>query len=524
MLPRTLMHRAAQLWPQSIAAICNDESRTYAALEERSNRLANALLAHGLSPGDRVATWMENSVRCIETDFALAKAGIVRVSLNPKLSAREAEYILADSDARALIHDAAFDAVIAQALPQLPLLATRIRIPAGGADAGSLTGNVRNYEAFLESGTAAVPATTFDPEHLYCLFYTSGTTGKPKGVMLSHRSILNVAYNLLSETGPMQVGERILLMQPLTHGAGFFVLPYAMKGGTVVIMPQFDPDEVIRLAAKHAVETIKLVPTMLQRILRIPGLDKVRLPRLRSIIYGASPMPTEPLKQAVRIFGTRLVQIYGQSECPATLCILTADEHRLDSPTPERLSSVGRAWNTVEIRIVDEAGNDVPAGSMGEVVLRGPHLMSGYWKLPELTAETIRQGWLHTKDMGQCDAAGFVYLLGRKDEMIISGGYNIAPREIEEVLYEHAGVQEAAVIGEADAEWGQAVVAYAVLKDAACDPQDILRHARDVLGFKRPKRLYLLDELPKNTTGKIQKKALNPGLARRTIELKDTAA
>ena len=227
-------------------------------------------------------------------------------------------------------------------------------------------------------------------------------------------------------------------------------------------------------------------------------------------------MPNEPLRQAIEVFGPeKLVQIYGQSECPVTLTILTADEHRLDNPHPERLTSAGRPWTGVQVRIEDDQGNILPDGQVGEVVLRGPHMMSGYWKRPELSAETVRNGWLHTKDMGMKDAAGMVYLLGRKDEMIISGGYNIAPREIEDVLYQHAAVAEAAVVGEADPEWGQAVVAYLSLKDEKADLAEILQFAKAPLGFKRPKRLYVLKELPKNAAGKIQKKGLKPEMATR---------
>lgn len=501
------LHRAARLHGSRPLAICGDERRTYAEMEERTNRLANALLASGLEIGDRVGTWLENSIRCLELDFALAKAGLVRVSLNPKLSARESEFILADAEAKAFFHDASFDAGVAELRPNVPSLRRVVRIDAAR----------KQYEDFLAGGGAQAPGVRFDPEHIYCLFYTSGTTGRPKGVMLSHRCILHVSYNLCMETGPWETGEKILLMQPMSHGAGFFVLPYVFKGGCCVIMPQFDPAEVLRLSAEHGVETIKLIPTMLQRILRVPGVEQVKLPKLRAMIYGASPMPYEPLRKAIEVFGPeKLIQIYGQSECPVTLTILPANEHRLDNPHPERLTSAGRAWTNVEVRMEDDAGNAVPDGTIGEVVLRAPHMMTGYWKRPELSAETVREGWLRTKDMGKRDAAGMIYLLGRKDEMIISGGYNIAPREVEDVLYQHAAVQEAAVLGEADPEWGQAVVAYVALRDAQADLGEILAFTKKPLGFKRPKRLYVMTELPKNAAGKIQKSALKPALALRS--------
>jgi acyl-CoA synthetase (AMP-forming)/AMP-acid ligase II len=333
--------------------------------------------------------------------------------------------------------------------------------------------------------------------------------------MLSHRAMLHVAWNLLMEVGPIAIGEKILLMQPLSHGAGFFVLPQYMKGGSSIIMRDFDPDEVMRLARVHKIEVIKLIPTMLQRILRVPGLEAMKLPNLRYMIYGASPMPTEPLRRAIAVFGPdRLVQIYGQSECPVTLSILPAEEHRLDQPHPGRLLSAGRPWATVEMRVVDDDFADVVKGGIGEIALRAPNMMSGYWKREDLSFEAIRDGWLKTKDMGRIDEHGFVYLLGRKDEMIISGGYNIAPREVEDVLYQHESVQEAAVIGEPDTEWGQAVVAYIVLRQGHAGREaELLNFGRDQLGFKRPKRVYLMGELPKNAAGKIQKSVLKPALS-----------
>lgn len=506
------VRRCATLYGDAIAARCDDEVRTFAEIEERSNRLAQALLARGLQHGDRVATWMENSIRCVELDFALAKAGLIRVSLNPRLTAREAQYILQDSDARCFVWGASFDDQVAAATQDTPQLMLRLRAGEGAPVAA--TGS-EDFEQFLAGGAASAPARQVDGEDIYCLFYTSGTTGRPKGVMLSHRSILHVSWNLLMELGPIEIGENILLMQPLSHGAGFFVLPQWMKGGCSVIMRNFDPAEVMRLAAQHEIEVIKLIPTMLQRILRVPGLAGMKLPKLRALVYGASPMPAEPLKQAIEVFGAgKLVQIYGQSECPVTLTVLPGSEHRLDQAHPERLLSAGRPWSTVEVRVVNDEFEDLPTGGIGEVVLRGPHMMSGYWKREDLTSEVLRDGWLKTKDMGRIDEHGYVYLLGRKDEMIISGGYNIAPREVEDVLYQHQGVQEAAVVGEPDGEWGQAVVAYVVMREGHTDrSQDLIAFSREQLGFKRPKRVYRLAELPKNAAGKIQKSALKPSLA-----------
>lgn len=500
--------RTAKLHEDKIAAICCDEQLTYGQIHQRSNKLAQALLAQGLKPGDRVGTLMENSLRCVEVDFALAKAGLVRASINPRLPASDGEYILSDSDAKALIHDIEFESMVAEMLPTLPLIDTRIRT-SGDADSHAL-----DYESFMATGEPATPGVKVDAEDLYCLLYTSGTTGRPKGVMLSHRSFMQVSNNFRIELGPTDVGQKILLMQSMTHGACLFLLASWMTGGTAVIMSHFDAEKALRLAAEHEVESIKLIPTMLQRILRLPNIDEVKLPKLRQIIYGASPMPTDALNRAIEVFGDgKLLQIYGQSEAPATISVLPASEHRRDNPNRERLSSSGRAWATVAVRVVDDNGQEVPEGEPGELQVQAPQLMSGYWKRPDLTEEVIRDGWLCTKDMARLDSAGYIYLLGRKDEMIISGGYNMAPREIEEELHNHPAVLDAAVVGEPDTEWGQVVVAYVVLKDFSITAAELIAAVKPVLGYKRPRRIYVLDEMPKNATGKIQKKALSPDMA-----------
>lgn len=511
MIVGTQIARAVRRYGDEIAAICGEERRTFAEIDARTNRLANALLALGLRKGDRVATLLENSIRCVEADFALAKAGLVRVSLNPRSTAKDASYILADSGARIVIYGAGYASVAAEAARAGTEVARWIRVAEFASDPQAPFESA-DYDALLAGASPVRPVADLDPEDLYCLFYTSGTTGRPKGVMLSHRAILHVSYNLLLDTGPQASGEKVLLMQPMSHGAGFFVLPWFMRGGASVIMRQFDPAEVLRLARVHEIETIKLIPTMLQRMLRVEGAYPIALPKLRQIIYGASPMPTEALRDAIAKFGPRFVQIYGQSEAPVTMTVLPLEDHEPTCPNPERLSSAGRPWTTVEMKIVDDAGQDLPIDSVGEVVLRAPQLMSGYWKRADLTEETLRGGWLHTKDMGRMDAHGYVYLLGRKDEMIISGGYNIAPREIEEAIYLHGSVQEAAVVGEPDPEWGQAVVAYVVLRDRT-STVELGEFLKPHLGFKRPKRIYRVRELPKNSNGKIQKTALSPAIA-----------
>lgn len=503
------IRRAAVRFSAETAALCGDERRSYAEIDERSSRLANALLGLGLAPGDRVMTLLENSIRCIEVDFALARAGLVRVSMNPATPARDIRYVLEDSGAVAFIHDAALEQVVLASLEgpdrELVRLAVHRSAP-GNRDALC-------YETALAGADARPPRCPCGPEDLYCLFYTSGTTGRPKGVMLSHRSILQVTFNLMMEVGPRGPGEKILLMQPMSHGAGFFVLPWFLRGGACVVMPRFDPCEVLRLVREVQIETVKLVPTMLQRILACDSpVTAGDLPWLRQIIYGASPMPIEALRAGLRRFGNCFVQIYGQSEAPVTITVMHAVEHATEGADAARLASAGMAWPTVELRIVDPEGRDLPPGEVGEVLVRAPQVMAGYWNRPELTRTTLRDGWLHTRDLGRMDEQGFLFLIGRLDDMIISGGYNIAPREVEEVLYRHPAVREAAVIGEPDADWGAAVVAYVVL-GSPVSVEELHSFARSEIGFKSPKRFYRLAELPKNANGKIQKIALTADVA-----------
>jgi long-chain acyl-CoA synthetase len=508
--------RAVRRFPDATAVICGGESYSFRELDERTNRLGNAMLALGLCCGDRIVTLLENSVRCVEVDFALAKAGLVRVSLNPRSTAKDVRYILEDSDARAIIVDSGLDSLVGD----YDEVAVEYKIRIGQTAAVGM--DVLDYYALINSGSVAPLIGQFDSEQIYCLFYTSGTTGRPKGVMLSHRAILHVAFNLLMDVGPSQIGEKILLIQPMSHGAGFFVLPWLMRGGTSIIMRDFDPAQVLRLMKELAIETVKLIPTMIQRILQVDGAFPIHLPHLRRLIYGASPMPTPVLRDAISKFGLTLVQIYGQSEAPVTISTLSIADHDPDGAHPNRLASAGVPFTTVDIGIIGDTGNLLPPGEAGEVVVRAPHLMSGYWKLPELYAKATRDGWLHTSDYGRIDENGYLFLLGRKDEMIISGGYNVAPFEVEEALYLHPAVREAAVVGEPDPEWGSAVTAYVALRTTVSETEfaDFLKVH---LGFKRPKRIYYLDVLPKNANGKIQKSALKPELARKSTSTRSSA-
>jgi len=505
------IRRAARCYPERIAAICDEERRSLREIDERSNRLARAMLEHGIAAGERVLVLLENSIRCIEVDFGLSKAALVRVSLNPRVSAPELEYILQDAEPSAIVHGSNFSGLVADVLRRTESACRTICVEEPGAPRGDDAGT--DYEALLAAASADELPVLAGEDDLHSIAYTSGSTGRPKGVMLTHRAIVQVACNVLLELGPEAPGEKVLLLQPLSHGSAYFVLAYFMRGCAVVLMRQFNVSTVVRLLQDLEIETAKLVPTMLQRLIDFPGIDQLRFPRLRQIIFGGSHISGDTLGRAIALFGARLAQHYGQSEAPSTLTVMPRHEHTAGNLANGALGSAGRAWTTVEMRIVDDAGADVAPGEVGEVLVRAPHVMTGYWKRPDLTAAVLRDGWLHTSDLGRMDERGLVYLLGRKDEMIISGGFNIAPREVEDALCGHPAVVEAAVFGKPDQEWGHIVVACVSVRDASLTERQLIDYLRPVLGYKRPKTIAILPELPKNPNGKIDKTALKRALA-----------
>ncbi len=501
-VPR-LVARAARHYPRHVAVTCGGRQLTLGEVHERACRLAQALLGSGCRPGDRVGVYLPNCLEYMEVELGLALAGLVRVSLNVKLSERDLVYMLEDAGARALVFAGRYRETAAALLERLPgAVAVCVRDAEGGPGPGHV-----DYEAALAAAAPVAPAVRVGPDTLYCLFYTSGTTGRPKGVMLTHRAQAAVAFGLLLEFGPVRPGEKILLLQPLSHGAGFFMLPWFMSGGHSVVMERFDPASTLEIADRMAIETIKLVPTMLIQMLGAkmrPG----QLPALRQMIYGASPMPAERLRDALGLFGPVLAQLYGQSEAPMCITVLPVEDHRLDGD-PRVLASAGRPWRNVDVRVVDGAGCDVKPGDTGEVIVRGQHMMSGYWNKPEQTAEVLRGGYVHTKDAATVDDRGYVYLLGRRDEMIISGGLNIAPRAVEEVLHQHPAVLEAAVVGVPSPTWGEMVKAYVVLRPgASATPDEIIEYCKPHLAVQRPRLVTVVPELPKNAYGKVMKSQL----------------
>lgn len=503
---RNLVERAVRHYPRNLAVTCGSVQYTTAQVYERACRLANALLGGGCQPGDRVAVYLPNCAQYMEVEVGLALGGLVRVGLNVRLPERDLLYTLEDAGARALVYAGRYGEVTAHLLAELPGPGLSPVLCLSEAEGGPGPRQL-DYETALARAGSAPPTTPVGPGSLYCLFYTSGTTGRPKGVMLTHAAQAAVAFSLLLEFGPVRPGEKILLLQPLSHGSGFFMLPYFLSGAHSVVMERFEPAATLDTAARLAIETIKLVPTMLIQLLQT-GVRPGELPHLRRIIYGASPMPVERLKEALSRFGTVLAQLYGQSEAPMCITVLPEEDHRLDGDA-RILASAGRPWRNVVVRVVDAENRDVAPGETGEVIVRGAHMMSGYWGKPEQTAEVLRHGFVYTRDMATVDERGYVYLLGRRDEMIISGGFNIAPRAVEEVLHQHPAVLEAAVVGVPDPTWGETVKAYVVLRPGAqARPDEIIEYCKPLLAVQRPRYVELVPELPKNAYGKVIKTQL----------------
>ncbi len=474
---------------------------SYRELAMRVAALAGGLRArHGLVPGDRVALVMKNCPAYVEAFFACWHAGLAAVPVNAKLHAREFAYILGHSDAKLAIVTPDLVDTIQEARREAPGLETVLSVESA------------EYVALLEAEPIALEART--PDDLGWLFYTSGTTGRPKGAMISHRNMAAMCACYFMDMDGIDPGDCIIHAAPMSHGSGIYGLPHVAAAAKQVIPESggFEPGEIFALLRAHRGATLFAAPTMVHRLTESPEAGHADTANLKTIAYGGGPMYLEDLKKALKRFGNKLVQVYGQGESPMTITALSRARHaETDHPRYEaRLASAGTAQSLVEVRVADGEDRTLPAGELGEVLVRGDSVIAGYWKDAEATARTLKGGWLHTGDVGFMDDDGFLTLKDRSKDMIISGGTNIYPREVEEVLLAHPGVAEAAVVGRPHAEWGEEVVAFVVARpgakvdEAALDALCLENIAR----FKRPRDYRLVDALPKNNYGKVLKTAL----------------
>jgi fatty-acyl-CoA synthase len=488
-----LIRRAAQQFPQSIAVEDGTHSYRLGEVVERAERFANELDALNLGPNASIGILSENRAEYVEIEFGIALARHVRVALNSRLHLEEHLFVASDSEMRLLIHSGAFEETAAafreRGIPTISI---------DGSGGGSL-----DYTSLVLNASPLVVVRRGAVEDPAWLTYTSGTTGRPKGIELSHRAIREVANNLLIEFGPIGPGKVLVLPQPLSHGAGYFVLPWLMCGAGVYLMHRFDPEEVFDLGKRDGNWTLKCVPAMLPPLLDVnEGLPF----GYEAVIYGASPVSPPVLDAALSRFGPVFAQIYGQSEAPVTITCLRQEDHL---GSGDQRFSAGRPWRTVAIEVRDDSGNALPAGEAGEIAISGAHMMTGYRGLPDLTDDVFRGGWIMTRDTGVFDERGFLRILGRNDEMIISGGFNISPREVEMVVCTLPGVEEVSVVGVPDERWGSAVAAIVKIREGSgISAEEIISFVKPRLGIRTPKVVHLVDSIPKTPYGKVNRKAV----------------
>jgi len=480
-----LLHAAARRLPQAPAiAVGARTVAAYGQLAERVAHLAAGMRARfGLATGDRVALAMKNCPQYYEVMFACWHAGLAAVPINAKLHPKELAYIIANSGAK-----------LCFATPDL-----------AGAIAGCEVIDVASPAYTRQEGTPRAPAEV-RPDDLAWLFYTSGTTGVPKCAMLTHRNLLFASQAYFADIDRLGPGDSILHAAPMSHGSGLYGVPHIAAGALNVIPESagYEPDEIFRLLAAHRGVSFFAAPTMIVRLLASPAAGRADLRNLKTISYGGAPMYVADALRAIDLFGPRLYQLFGQGESPMTITGLPQADHA----ARRNLESCGFARTGVEVRVVDDADRDLPAGEVGEILTRSDCVMAGYWQNPQATAQTLRGGWLHTGDLGTLDAAGYLTIRDRSKDMIISGGSNIYPREIEEVLLRHPAVAECSVVGRPHAEWGEEVVAV-VVRSGEVSAQELdalcLEH---IARFKRPRDYRFVDALPKNNYGKVLKTEL----------------
>jgi long-chain acyl-CoA synthetase len=485
---------------------------TFGQWAERSAALAQRMLEAGLKPGDRVVLFMRNHPRYLEILWAAWWAGLVVVPVNAKLHAREVEWIIDNAQAR-------WAFVTADVAPDaLAGLERQIEVETTQADALLAP----------QSKSAVAMPTVRQPDDTAWLFYTSGTTGRPKGVMLTHRNLMTMGLTYFVDVDNVTASDAIVYGAPMSHGAGIYAIPHLMAGARHVVPASggVDPAELFALGRALGPLSTFAAPTIVKRL--VDHVEETGMgpddaaQSFKTIVYGGAPMYGADIARALRIMGPRFVQIYGQGETPMVGTALSR-AHLADQGHPryaERMASVGVAQTPVQLRVANEHGVDLPAGDIGEVLIKGDSVMAGYWRNPDATATAIRDGWLFTGDVGCLDADGFLTLKDRSKDLIISGGSNIYPREVEEVLLTAPGVVEAAVVGAPDPEWGEVVVAFVVTQPGiSISTQALDQHClAHIARFKRPKYYVLVDSLPKNNYGKVLKTALRAQFAARQNE------
>ncbi|MFS1515743.1 fatty acid--CoA ligase family protein [Bacillus sp. SCS-151] len=504
------LSESAQKYPAKPAYIFQDKASTYAELDSAVNAFASGLDKLGIGKGDHIALLLGNSPYFVISLYGALKVGATIIPINPIYTADEISYIVNNGDVKAII---TFDVLLPQVEPMLPIMKGVEHIiycetPQGkevGVDSSAIVTSekMKSFSKIISLGSFTYEGPTLAEDDVAVILYTSGTTGKPKGAMLTHKNLYSNAidvaqYLKLSDT------DRVITTLPMFH---VFCLTVAlnaplMNGGTLIILPKFSPEEVFRVAKTYEATVFAGVPTMYNFLLQHPEGNKEDLASLRLCISGGASMPVALLKGFEQKFNVIVSEGYGLSEASPVTAFNPLDR-------PRKPGSIGTSIFNIENKVVDEMGEEVPPGQVGELIVRGPNVMKGYYKMPEETAHTIMDGWLYTGDLARMDEEGYFYIVDRKKDMVLVGGYNVYPREVEEVLYNHPDIIEAAVIGVPDPNFGEAVKSFVVTTNNQLTEKEVLDYCIEHLAkYKIPTSIEFIEELPKNTTGKILRRAL----------------
>ncbi|HIF72712.1 MAG TPA: long-chain-fatty-acid--CoA ligase [Dehalococcoidia bacterium] len=492
--------------PDAEFAVVGDKCISYGEASDQINRVAQAFVASGIEKGTRFAILSNNSVEYVYLYYGASKAGVVLVTLNYRLVPSEWTYIINDAGAEMLFVSRQYQDQIDDIKDELESVKQLVVV--GGKSKLGWT----DFHDWITDQSTSPPELTISSDDDALQMYTSGTTGLPKGAVLSHN---NLTANL-AQSAPaieFQPNDRVLIVMPLYHvAAAWFVFSAIHRGASLYIQEDFVPAETVRALDEDGIQCVVLAPSLIQICLQtVPDIAQRSYPDLRLMVWGASPIAADTLRQALDAFKCEFVEAYGMTELSPIITTMSyADHLRAMAGSPGLIESAGRAITGTEIRIVDEDDIPVANGVMGEIVVRGPQVMKGYWNKPEATAEAIRDGWMHTGDAGTLDDEGYLYIQDRIKDMIVSGGENVYPGVVEKVLFKHPAIADAAVIGVPDEQWGETVKAVVVLGDGQSVSEDeVIDFCRDQMGgFQRPRSVDFIDELPRNSSGKVLKREL----------------
>jgi long-chain acyl-CoA synthetase len=488
--------------PDRVAIHFEGRRITFGELNRSTNQVANGLVAEGVRPQARIAILSKNVPAFFELWFGGAKADVVLVPVNFRLAPPEVAYVVADAGAEVLFVGADFYPIVEKVAHEMKSVRRIIALDGGHS-------SWPDYTTWLAAQSSRDPALPIAQEHCAIQMYTSGTTGHPKGAQLSHANLVPLAQGGLRHLGTWHEKDVNLVCMPLFHigGSGWALIGF-YAGVDTVLMREADPGAILRLIPEYRITKTFMVPALLLFLLQHPQCLNTDFSSLELIVYGASPAPVDLVRNVLTVFGCGLAQVYGLTETTGAITYLPPEDH--DEKAPDRLKSCGKAMNGIEIHVVDAAGKEVAAGDVGEIITRSPQNMLGYWNQPEATHRAIRQDWFHTGDAGYFDKDGYLYIYDRVKDMIISGGENIYPAEVESALFGHPAVADLAVIGIPDDKWGEAVKAIVVKKPAAqVTPEELIEFARErIAGYKVPRSIDFVDALPRTPTGKILKREL----------------